>query len=96
MVTSNIFAVATTLTKSENAVKKPKKKHYVCRQCIVIRYFLFAAALMILAIPVVGEKLIPLQSLTAWHFVGIIWGIGILGFAFKVIVDRPVPQDDDV
>lgn len=77
-------------------MKKPKKKKHVCRQCLVIRYFLFAAALMILAIPIAGEKLVPLQSLTAWHFVGIIWGIGVLGFIFKLIVDRPAPKEDDM
>ncbi|WP_177193430.1 hypothetical protein [Nereida ignava] len=51
---------------------------------------------MILAIPIAGEKLIPLQSLTAWHFVAIIWGIGVLGFTFKLIVDRPAPNEDDL
>ncbi len=74
--------------------EKQKKKTYVCRQCLVIRYFLCAAALMIMAIPLLGEKLIPLSRLTAWHFVAIIWGIGIIGFVFKLIVDRPETRED--
>ena len=56
---------------------------------MVIRYFLFAAAIGILSIPFAEEKFQPLQNLSAWHFVALIWGLGILGFFFKLLVDRP-------
>lgn len=70
---------------------KPTKKKYVCRQCMVIRYFLFAAAALILCIPFASDRFIVLQELTAWHFVAAIWGIGVLGFLFKWLVE--IPED---
>lgn len=62
-----------------------------CRQCIIIRYFLLAAAIGIVLLPVANSRLQVLSHLSAWHFVGLIWGIGVLGMIAKYILDRPSP-----
>jgi|TARA_B110000305_G_scaffold152669_1_gene169266 predicted membrane channel-forming protein YqfA (hemolysin III family) len=75
--------------------KKKKKKVPACRRCIIIRYFILASALIIACIPLADERFEPLQSLTVWHFVFIILGIGIVGFIFKFIFETPKRQDHD-
>lgn len=63
-----------------------------CRQCLIIRYFLLAAGIGILLIPIADTRFDVLSQLSAWHFVGFIWGIGLLGMLVKVILDRPSEQ----
>ena len=75
--------------------KKKKKKVPPCRRCIIIRYFILASALIIACIPLADERFKPLQSLTVWHFVFIILGIGVAGFIFKFIFELPARPDQD-
>lgn len=71
-------------------MKREKQKSPICRQCMIIRYFIFAAGLGILSIPFAGERFSPLSNLTAWHFVFVIWGIGVIGFLLKLVLEmRP-------
>ena len=60
-----------------------------CRRCLIIRYFLVSATLFIVCIPIAGSRFEPLKNLTAWHFVAIIFAIGISGLIFKYIFEMP-------
>jgi|TARA_B110000977_G_C10866983_1_gene411996 hypothetical protein len=66
-----------------------------CRRCIIIRYFILAAALIIGCIPLADERFDALQALTVWHFVYFILGIGVAGFILKYIFEMPERQNRD-
>ena len=66
-----------------------------CRRCLITRYFLVSASLFIVCIPIAGSKFEPLKHLTAWHFVAIIFAIGIAGLIFKYIFEMPRYSDKD-
>ena len=67
-----------------------------CRRCLIIRYFLVSASLFIVCIPIAGSKFEPLKHLTAWHFVAIIFAIGIAGLIFKYIFEMPRYSDEEI
>ena len=75
---------------------KDKEKHIPpCRRCLIIRYFLVSASLFIICIPIAGARFEPLKDLTAWHFVAIIFAIGIAGLIFKYIFEMPRHRDEE-
>jgi biotin synthase-like enzyme len=45
--------------------------------------------------PIAGTRFEPLKDLTAWHFVAIIFAIGIAGLIFKYIFEMPRYRDEE-
>ena len=66
-----------------------------CRRCLIIRYFLVSASLFIVCIPIAGSRFEPLKNLTVWHFVAIIFAVGIAGLIFKYIFGMPRYSDKE-
>ena len=89
------WSIKTSLWSVNLDKKKKKRKVLPCRRCLIIRYFILAAALVIACIPLADERFEPLQALTVWHFVFAILGIGVAGFIFKLIFEMPTSQDRD-
>lgn len=76
-------------------MSEKKKSVPRCRRCLIIRYFLVSASLFIFCIPIAGSRFEPLKDLTAWHFVAIIFTIGIAGLIFKCIFEMPRYQGEE-
>lgn len=74
----------------------PKTPTAPCQTCSRIRGFLAIAGLLIISLPILGEKAPPLSQLTPMPIALGIVGIGMIAFIFRFIAwRRGIANDQD-
>lgn len=64
---------------------EPKAPNAQCQSCARIRLFLAVAGLLIIALPLIGDKAAPLATLTPMTIALVMMGIGAFAFVIRLI-----------
>ena len=65
--------------------RSARRRAGTCRKCAITRAFLMAALPLMIILPLWGDRMPWIAELTPWHFVVLIWGVGMAGAAIKIV-----------